>query len=40
VPRHIRFVPEFPSTATGKPQKFMMRQAMMRDLGRGEAKTA
>jgi fatty-acyl-CoA synthase len=40
VPRHIRFVPEFPSTATGKPQKFVMREAMMRELGRSEAKTA
>jgi fatty-acyl-CoA synthase len=33
VPRHIRFVPEFPATATGKPQKFAMREAMMRELG-------
>jgi fatty-acyl-CoA synthase len=33
VPRHIRFVPEFPSTATGKPQKFAMREQMMRELG-------
>ena len=40
VPRHIRFVPEFPITATGKPQKFMMRAAMMRELGRSEARTA
>jgi len=40
VPRHIRFVPEFPITATGKPQKFLMREAMMRELGRSEAKTA
>jgi fatty-acyl-CoA synthase len=40
VPRHVRFVPEFPVTATGKPQKFMMREAMMRELGRSEAKTA
>jgi len=40
VPRHIRFVAEFPVTATGKPQKFLMREAMMRELGRGEAKTA
>jgi fatty-acyl-CoA synthase len=40
VPRHIRFVPEFPITATGKPQKFVMRQTMMRELGRSEAKTA
>jgi fatty-acyl-CoA synthase len=40
VPRHIRFVPEFPVTATGKPQKFLMRQAMLRELGLSEAKTA
>jgi fatty-acyl-CoA synthase len=40
VPRHIRFVPEFPLTATGKAQKFVMREAMMRELGLVEAKTA
>jgi fatty-acyl-CoA synthase len=40
VPRLIRFVPEFPLTATGKPQKFVMRDAMMRELGRQQAKTA
>ena len=40
VPHHIRFVPEFPVTATGKPQKFMMREIMMRELGRNEARTA
>ena len=40
VPRLIRFVPEFPLTATGKPQKFVMRDVMMRELGRREAKTA
>ena len=40
VPRHIRFVPEFPITATGKPQKFVMRDLMMRELGRSEARTA
>jgi fatty-acyl-CoA synthase len=33
VPRYIRFVPEFPATVTGKPQKFAMREQMMRDLG-------
>ena len=32
IPRTIRFVPEFPLTATGKPQKFLMREAMMREL--------
>ena len=40
VPRHIRFVSEFPLTATGKPQKFVMREAMVRELGLVEAKTA
>ena len=40
VPRHIRFVPAFPLTATGKAQKFMMREAMMHELGLHEAKTA
>jgi fatty-acyl-CoA synthase len=29
VPRHIRFVDAFPLTATGKPQKFRMREAML-----------
>ena len=33
VPRHIRFVTEFPMTVTGKIQKFLMRQAMERELG-------
>jgi fatty-acyl-CoA synthase len=40
VPRHIRFVREFPSTATGKPQKFVMREAMMRELGVQVARSA
>jgi len=40
VPRHIRFVPAFPLTATGKAQKFAMREAMMRELGLGEVKSA
>ncbi len=40
VPQHIRFVAEFPSTATGKPQKFAMREAMVRELGLTTAKTA
>ena len=40
VPRHIRFVPEFPLTATGKAQKFAMREVMVRELGLNEAKTA
>jgi fatty-acyl-CoA synthase len=33
VPRHIRFVQELPVTVTGKPQKFVMREAMVRELG-------
>jgi fatty-acyl-CoA synthase len=40
IPRHIRFVPEFPVTATGKPQKFLMRESMMRELGVQQAATA
>ena len=35
VPRYIRFVDELPVTVTGKPQKFVMRDAMMRELGLG-----
>ena len=33
VPRHIRFVSEFPLTATGKPQKFVMRERMIDEMG-------
>ena len=33
VPRYVRIVTEFPLTATGKPQKFEMRKAMMDALG-------
>ena len=33
VPRHVRFVSEMPVTATGKPQKFRMRERMMEELG-------
>ena len=40
IPQHIRFVPDFPSTATGKPQKFVMREQLMRELGVAEQKTA
>ena len=40
VPRYVKFVPEFPATATGKPQKFVMRAAMVKELGLSEAKTA
>jgi fatty-acyl-CoA synthase len=40
VPRHIRFVDEFPMTVTGKIQKFIMRDRMTTDLGVKEAATA
>ncbi len=40
VPRYIRFVDELPVTVTGKPQKFVMRAAMMRELGLKAAATA
>jgi fatty-acyl-CoA synthase len=40
VPRHIRFVDEFPMTVTGKIQKFIMRERMTVELGVKEAATA
>ncbi|MBA5687886.1 AMP-binding protein [Rugamonas apoptosis] len=40
VPRHIRFVEEFPMTITGKIQKFKIRDLMKQELGLQEAKTA
>ncbi|HSU05859.1 MAG TPA: AMP-binding protein, partial [Acetobacteraceae bacterium] len=40
VPRHIRFVDEFPLTVTGKVQKFIMREQMTQELGVKEAATA
>ncbi len=40
VPRHIRFVAEFPMTVTGKVQKFLMRETMERELGVRAADTA
>jgi fatty-acyl-CoA synthase len=33
VPRYIRFVDEFPLTVSGKVQKFVIREQMMRELG-------
>ena len=33
IPRYIRFVEIFPTTASGKVQKFMMRKAMISELG-------
>ena len=40
IPRHIRFVADFPITATGKPQKFAMREQMIRELKVAEEKMA
>jgi fatty-acyl-CoA synthase len=40
VPRHIRFVHELPVTVTGKPQKFLMREAMVKELGLAQQATA
>ena len=33
IPRYVRFVDDFPMTVTGKVQKFVMREAMMKELG-------
>jgi len=33
IPRHIKFVAEFPTTVTGKVQKFRMREISTKDLG-------
>jgi fatty-acyl-CoA synthase len=40
IPRYIRFVDAFPMTVTGKVQKFVMRETMMRELGLEALKTA
>ncbi len=40
VPRHIRFVDEFPMTVTGKMQKFIMRDRMAAELGVKDTVTA
>ena len=40
IPRYIKFVDAFPMTVTGKVQKFMMREAMVKELGLVEQKTA
>jgi len=40
VPAYIRFVDEFPMTVTGKIQKFVMRDTMVKDLGLTIDKTA
>ena len=40
IPRYIRFVDSFPMTVTGKVQKFIMREEMIKELGLVEQKTA
>ncbi|WP_108882737.1 fatty acid CoA ligase family protein [Anderseniella sp. Alg231-50] len=40
IPRYMRFVGEFPMTVTGKPQKFVMRDKMIEELGLKVDKTA
>ncbi|WP_312163602.1 AMP-binding protein [Phenylobacterium sp.] len=40
IPRHIRFVESFPTTVTGKVQKFAMREAMIAELSLAPQKTA
>ena len=40
IPAHVRFVDAFPLTVTGKIQKFMMRDAMVDELGLSVAPTA
>jgi fatty-acyl-CoA synthase len=40
IPRHIRFVAEFPMTITGKVRKFAMREIMVKELGLSEERTA
>ena len=33
IPRYIRFVDDFPMTVTGKVQKYLIREAMIAELG-------
>ncbi len=40
IPRYIKFVDAFPMTVTGKVQKFIMREAMIEELGLNEEETA
>jgi fatty-acyl-CoA synthase len=40
IPRYIRFVDSFPMTVSGKAQKFVMREAMVRELNLAEIRTA
>jgi fatty-acyl-CoA synthase len=36
IPRYVKFVDGFPSTVTGKVQKFAMRQAMIEEFDRAK----
>ena len=40
IPRYIKFVDAFPMTVTGKVQKFIIREEMVKELGLSEQKTA
>ena len=40
IPRYIRFVDEIPMTVTGKPQKFKMREVMVKELDLQQVETA
>lgn len=40
IPRYVRFVDDMPMTVTGKVQKFVMRETMIRELGLEPAATA
>jgi fatty-acyl-CoA synthase len=40
IPRYVRFVSDFPMTVTGKVQKYLIRQAMIEELGLETARTA
>ncbi len=40
VPRYVRFVDDFPMTVSGKAQKYLMRDAMKKELGLEDQRTA
>jgi fatty-acyl-CoA synthase len=40
IPRYIRFVDSFPTTVSGKVQKYLIRETMVRELGLVQAETA
>jgi fatty-acyl-CoA synthase len=40
IPRYVRVVADLPMTVTGKPQKFIMRDKMIAELGLAETETA